>query len=763
MKIYQHLGIWGSVALVSLTTQPVQSANSQIIEIKPEQREHSLELKLDTVGTQKTIPKIVTYNQGKTLVATLPNLRLGKNFTQKNPYPGISKIEINQGKNNNINVKVTGEKQAPTGSIFLQQKDDVILSFTPKQPQLLAQNITPNPDTEPTKSDQNTPATQNEVLIDNPKMSINGQPVVSSQGAPAFLPRAVAPPVGDIAVSNIDSSPITLDIGKNIPVRRLVLKDAPVREVLGLLARSAGVNLIFTDNAEVEKDYKEATISLDIDNEPIQEVFNSVLMVGGLQANMRGNTVFVGKNLPQQARNLVTRSFRLNQVKAIDAVGFLVEQGASTQRVVTSQVQTTEQDDVTGLRQTYTTTTTELKPIFADEESIIKSQAPLILRGVSVSADERLNTLTVIAEPRKMEIISAMIVQLDARRRQVAVNVKVVDVNLLNTEEFNSSLSFGVGDGFFVSDNGAAAFNYGGVNPPSSDQVSGNLLNGQPVVPNPLLNIAGQDGDIFFDPQNGPFSDVNVANGAGYARPGFGTNNNPFQPGIQEIDDTGKLTYALPSFFQYPSKFLALLEAKVSSGNGKILTDPTLVVQEGETAEIQLTQEVFGGFTKKQTVNPDGSSSIVDEPIIKNAGLILNIAVSRIDDNGFVSVNINPTISGISGSQSTAQGVITLTQERSSRSGVIRLRDGQTLILSGIIQEQDRTTVSKVPILGDIPLLGALFRSTSRSNTRNEVVVLVTPQIVDDSDQSGWGYNYAPGQGTRDALKKQGMTVPGGN
>jgi type IV pilus assembly protein PilQ len=357
-----------------------------------------------------------------------------------------------------------------------------------------------------------------------------------------------------------------------------------------------------------------------------------------------------------------------------------------------------------------------------------------------------------------MEIVTSMIVQLDARRRQVAVNVKVVDVNLLNTEEFNSSLSFGVGDGFFVSDNGAAALNYGGVNPPTSGAVTTGVYP-QPIISNPLTTIGG---GIFFDPQDAPFSDINRAFGAPYARPDFGTYNNPFQPGVSEIGDDGEITFDLPSLFQYPSKFLALLQAKIESGNGKILTDPTLVVQEGETAEIQLTQEVFGGFTRKQIVNPDGSSSTVDEPIIKNAGLLLNVAVDRIDDNGFISVNVNPTISGISGSQNTPQGTITLTQERSSRSGVIRLRDGQTLILSGIIQESDRTTVSKVPILGDIPLLGALFRSTNRQNSRNEVVVLVTPQIVDDSQQSGWGYNYSPGPATRDALRKQGMTVPGG-
>jgi type IV pilus assembly protein PilQ len=103
-----------------------------------------------------------------------------------------------------------------------------------------------------------------------------------------------------------------------------------------------------------------------------------------------------------------------------------------------------------------------------------------------------------------------------------------------------------------------------------------------------------------------------------------------------------------------------------------------------------------------------------------------------------------------------------LVQERRLQSGQIRLRDGQTLILSGIIQETDQTTVSKVPILGDIPLLGALFRSTSRQNGRQEVIVLLTPQIIEDSMGSSFGYNYTPGPEARQLLQQRGFPSQGG-
>ena len=106
--------------------------------------------------------------------------------------------------------------------------------------------------------------------------------------------------------------------------------------------------------------------------------------------------------------------------------------------------------------------------------------------------------------------------------------------------------------------------------------------------------------------------------------------------------------------------------------------------------------------------------------------------VERIDDNGFISLSVAPVVKSPLSSESTGAGKVTLIAERSLNSGLIRLRDGQTLLLSGIIQDQDRTVVTKFPLLGDIPLLGALFRSTNKDRERREVIVLLTPRIIEE-------------------------------
>jgi type IV pilus assembly protein PilQ len=81
------------------------------------------------------------------------------------------------------------------------------------------------------------------------------------------------------------------------------------------------------------------------------------------------------------------------------------------------------------------------------------------------------------------------------------------------------------------------------------------------------------------------------------------------------------------------------------------------------------------------------------------------------------------------------------------------------LILSGIIQEDDRLIERKVPILGDIPILGALFRSRENQYNRTEVIILLTPRVLEDNAESAFGYNYEPGPDTVNILRRQGFPV----
>src|SRR6478672_3210106 len=536
------MGIWIGGAAALLSTQPVWAAATPVTAVRLNPSESSLEVILETAAEETQSaesakrPQVFTVSRGNDVMADLVNTQLrlnkDKSFRQDNPIPGIASVVVAQLDDNRIRVTVSGDNSAPKGQILKGEGNAISLSFSPKvgnnadqgskaelatekssviaqipttqsspttnpfapssTPQTSPANSQALPSTSqtpvtPTPTTQPTPVLPTpDVLVPNPEIKIQGnsapaagvvQPIAP---APPFLPRAVAPPVGDISVSNVDSSPTAIDLGTATRVPRLVLREAPVREVLALLARSAGLNLAFTGAAGAATPGAPGapastagaggpTISLDIENEPVQDVFNYVLQLSGLQANRVGRTIFVGTALPQGASNIVTRSFRLNQVNASAAAGFLSAQGAETQRVVEQvQIQTVGEG---AAARTVETRNTSIQPLAATVGT-----GPLLLRGLSVLTDERLNAVTMVGDPRKVQIATSLLTQLDARRRQVAVNVKIVDINLLNTDQFNTSFSFGVGKSFLTVDSGAAVFNYGGVRPPTAGQAAASTI-----------------------------------------------------------------------------------------------------------------------------------------------------------------------------------------------------------------------------------------------------------------------------------------------
>ncbi len=819
--------ILGITAMTCLAAQPVWAQITQITDVQLKPVDGGISVVLKTSSGYR--PQVFTAQRGKALVADIINTQLhlpqGNNFHKDNPAPGIASVEISQLDANSVRVIVTGDKNALTNQPVVRKDDGITLSFsTADLGKMPPQGAKPTAGKIPVPQQAPTPSLfskKPDVLVPNPQVSIDGKPA-SPNGlsqpqtpAPPFLPRAVAPPVGDIAISNLDASPTTIDLGTQERVPRLVLRDAPVREVLSLLARAAGLNLAYAAGTSSAGQSGQAasaagaadgpTISLDIENEPVQDVFNYVLRLSGLEANRSGRTVFVGPNLPNATRDVVMRNLRLNQVTVGAALNFLVSLGAesavSRERQVTSVSAVPVGSAASAITNTQTTTESRVETQRVD----FKDSTPL-LRGLQALGEERTNSITLIGTPRLVEMAMAQLTQLDIRRRQVAVNVKVIDVNLSATQDFNSSFSFGIGNNYFTNDGGAATLNFGGSRPATTAEATSsvtstpvitNPITGTPFVnPNQSVTLQGAGpGTTIVNQSSSPVTINGITvqpnsvqttgntNATTY-QPISPASSNALTPGFTQVTQptnntvtisstgqvsispgtTGTSTVSLPSLYQFPKRLLTSLQAQVQNGNAKILTDPTLIVQEGQQALVNLTQEVIGNI-KNEITRGTGDTTQVVTAEKTSVGLTVAVKIDRIDDNGFVSLSVAPNIKapessvslnlGSGGSQS-----ITLVSERSLQSGLIRLRDGQTLILSGIIQDTDRTTISKIPILGDIPLLGALFRKTDRQNQRQEVIVLLTPQILDDSEHSSFGYNYKPSPEVREMLERRGLQVP---
>ena len=817
--------ILGATAMIFLAAQSVSAQMTQITDVQLNPVDGGISVVLKTNSGDR--PQVFTTQRGNALVADIINTQLrlskGNSFHQNNPAPGIASVAIAQLDANSIRVLVTGIDSAPSTQPVVRKQNGIALNFTPT-----AVGKTPTPQSsqaaaQPMAGKMPTPqvptpsqlSQKPDVLVPNPQITIDGKPAPAAGPSqpmtptPPLLPRAVAPPVGDIAISNMDASASSIDLGTQERVPRLVLRDAPVREVLSLLARAASLNLAYTGSGAAAPSGGQGqgaaaaatgdgpTISLDIENEPVQDVFNYVLRLSGLEANRSGRTIFVGPNLPNATRDVVMRNLRLNQVTVGVALNFLVGLGAesavSRERQVTNVSAVPVGTTASAITQTQTTTENRL-----ETQRVNFTDSTPLLRGLQALGDERSNSITLIGTPRLVEMAMAQITQLDIRRRQVAVNVKIVDVNLSAIQDFNTSFSFGIGNNYFTNDGGAASLNFGGSRPATGAEATGSITS-TPTITNPYSSAAP-----FFNPNssvsipgtspgttvvnaansNNPTSQTVPAGASPFSQP-ISPTGNPLQPGFSNITPAknniitidpitgaqtisqgtlGTVTAALPSLYQFPKRLLTSLQAQVTNGNAKILTDPTLIVQEGQTANVNLTEEVVGNLTNQITRGTGDTTQVVTADKT-NVGLTVVVKVERIDDNGFVSLSVAPDVKAPQSSVSLNLGqggsqTITLVSDRSLQSGLIRLRDGQTLILSGIIQDTDRSTVSKIPILGDIPLLGSLFRKTNRQNQRQEVIVLLTPQIMDDSERSSFGYNYNPSPEARQLIERRGLQVP---
>ncbi|MEA5496657.1 AMIN domain-containing protein [Limnoraphis robusta] len=774
-----------AVAAVVLMAQAPAIAFTVIRDVQIVQNNGETNLVLVTEGGGR--PEVFVVRRGNDFVADVINTQLNMGqemFQQNNPAPGIASIVVTQLDPTSVRVIVTGASSPPDARVVQGAAGGIVISMIsggatanvpansppPATSSPSPDVLVPNPEVEidrgslaqqPTPPPSGSPSQQQPIVPDPAIRSTNPQLTPDARRSvdptPPFLPRAVAPPVGDIAVSNVNPAVQAVNLNTTEVIPRLVLRDALVRDVLSLLARTAGLNVAFApDLGEAGQTggtpggSANVTISLDIENESVQDVFNYVLRLSGLEANRQGNTIFVGRKLPNTARDVVVRSFRLNQVPAGEAAGFLVSMGA--ERSITREQQVTRANSVNipGSTQALTTTDTQVTTVVETLRVQTQDSIPL-LRGMQIVVDERLNSLTLIGPPNLVELASAQLIQLDLRKRQVAVNVKVLDITLDGEDSFSSSFSFGVDQTFFVNDGGAAALNFGSYNPPSRG-TSTSGINARPIIPN---NPVGNQ-EPFFD-RDGTTTTPLTAPGRG------GVTLRPISPvtsrseavGISDFDpfernqdgtfDAGEVEFDTFPLFQYPRRFLQTLQFQIQNRNAKILTDPTLLVQEGEIATVRLVENIVKRIDT-DTIETDGGQRTERQPTFEDVGLEVSVNVERIDDNGFVTINVNPVVTAITNRLPLASpddgSFATETAERSFNSGRIRLRDGQTLIVSGIIQEQDRVTASKIPFLGDLPIIGALFRSSTRETGRAEVVVLVTPMIMDESDRAPFGYEY---------------------
>jgi pilus assembly protein CpaC len=163
---------------------------------------------------------------------------------------------------------------------------------------------------------------------------------------------------------------------------------------------------------------------------------------------------------------------------------------------------------------------------------------------------------------------------------------------------------------------------------------------------------------------------------------------------------------------------LNLLEAH---NLARVLAQPTLVVESGKTARFLAGGEV------PIPIAQDNNTVTVD---YKKFGVMLEFTPRILDDN-IISMDVEPEVSNIDETAGITLGSIQIPGFRTRRTQTtVRVSDGESFVVGGLLQDEIRSAVQKVPLFGDIPILGALFRSSAYEKNQSELAIIVTPRIV---------------------------------
>ena len=164
----------------------------------------------------------------------------------------------------------------------------------------------------------------------------------------------------------------------------------------------------------------------------------------------------------------------------------------------------------------------------------------------------------------------------------------------------------------------------------------------------------------------------------------------------------------------------AALYAQIAKGNGRIVSSPRIAAQSGDTAKI-LTGDALPILT---SITLSGVNGVSQQVQYVNVGVTLQIA-PRVSPDGFVTSHIYAVVSSVTGFQ---QGYPTISQREAETSASVR--DGETFVIGGLTIDNSLYNKSKIPILGDIPLLGQAFRVDKTSKNKTDLYVVITPHVV---------------------------------
>ncbi|MBI4802691.1 MAG: hypothetical protein HY796_09240 [Elusimicrobia bacterium] len=547
------------------------------------------------------------------------------------------------------------------------------------------------------------PASDKEFMQDMQGSGDEGGPILDQPGAesppPQTMPQASAPgaAVESVQVGGLPKeapmyeeaeavSPLDRKIG---PIR---LKGAPLSTFLDVVSAQSKVNFIITEGLEAK------TITVFLRKTTVREALELLLRVKGLtyQRIGKSNTYVVQKRSADMP-NLITKIYTLNYIPLIPIASVESDIASITSKDTSSGGGSSQQSGG-GAAQGESGGGGKGGKSGGSEDKgiaiITIIESVLSKKNGKLAADPRTNTLIITDVPEVFPQVEQIIAELDKKAPQILIEAQIVEIN---TDRLNElGIEWGGSRGEMAYFAGPARLSDYGLRPGF---------------------FSGDNWKMFYPPAKDTL---------------FEATQNEAPSAIDPISSTRisgprGMYYGVFSLAQLQAIFRAL----ISRGEARYLGKPKIVSMNNKTSVIMVTRDAATG-TQSNVSSAGGSTGSSSTSVERRRiGLMLKVT-PQVNKEGYVTLIVQPSYSDLTPSSIAIQGTTVLDPISRGASTMVRVKNGQTVVIGGMLSSTEKKTVKKVPLFGYIPIIGWLFTSVSSQRTNTDLVIFVTPTILVD-------------------------------
>lgn len=540
----------------------------------------------------------------------------------------------------------------------------------------------------------------------------------------------------------------------------LSLRDSDLRQVLRMLADKAGYNLVLHSSVT-------GTLTLDLQKTPLNKAFEYIMTLNQLSYWQDGNNLIVSTTAEANRLGLNKSQIKPIKIKYLDAavvaaflnknIFTLNKPNASSNPNVIINPNTNEivifgnEGDVALAQKivNYLDVKPESKTyeinfaptgdvaniicssVFGANGAASVSASPpttpenklacsatvavtadtlesLNTKGFQVYYNESLRTITIFGGTQEqIAQADSAVKQFDKRQPQAYIELSIIELSESGSKSLASTWAYS--DGRIAIDAGYSSVAAGGAW--SGAVTTGSNQKGKAVDP--------------YDPAGSIIDIIAVPGGISW------TGNK----GTSEIYGTPYGPDVIPNYVKSLQQNISML---LTQKKGRLLANPKIIATNNQKSTIDITTEYLDN--KTVTINTSATTGNLQTTTYTKGSAGIQIDITpKISPNGYIYMDLKPSYTQPGEQEkdpSTNAVVLTYVNTRELDLKDVRVKDGETLVIGGLIQETESNTQQKIPVLSDIPMLGVLFKASGTEKKRSELIIMVTPKIIKDNDST---------------------------